>query len=300
MPHEGPLDLVREHPEIAVELVRGAVGVELPGQLAISLASTDMSAVVPVQYLADMVVLISDATTGDPVLAVIIEPQLRDSETKRYSWPVYLVTARRVSKCPAAVLVVLCPDPAEAEKCRQPIRTGHPGFDLVPIVIDSGGPPGGRGQDGGSPYLTVFVASMGGINMESEPGARQVLDAMAGPGVTDTDRLRMTAIILNLASDAARQLLEAMMTTSEYQKTFVERIHDQGIAEGKAEGIAEGKAEGIAEGKAEAVLRLLDVRGLAPSQQQRDRVMSSTDPVQLDLWFDRAVTASNAGEVFKD
>ncbi|HEX3712267.1 MAG TPA: hypothetical protein VHV09_05700 [Trebonia sp.] len=61
-----------------------------------------MSAVVPVQYLADMVVLISDAATLKPVLAVIIEPQLRDSETKRYSWPVHVTTARRVARCPAA------------------------------------------------------------------------------------------------------------------------------------------------------------------------------------------------------
>lgn len=59
-----------------------------------------MSAVVPVQYLADMVVLISDPATGKPVLSVIIEPQLRDSETKRFSWPVYLTTARRVARCP--------------------------------------------------------------------------------------------------------------------------------------------------------------------------------------------------------
>jgi len=65
MSHEGPLDLVRDHPEIAVELVRGTVGVELPGQLAVSLAPTDMSAVVPVQYLADMVVLISDPGGDD-------------------------------------------------------------------------------------------------------------------------------------------------------------------------------------------------------------------------------------------
>jgi hypothetical protein len=193
-----------------------------------------MSAVVPVQYLADMVVLISDVATGNPALAVIIEPQLRDSDTKRFSWPVYLTTARRVAKCPAAVLVVLCPDPAEAAKCRQLIRTGHPGFDLAPIVIDSGGPPGRDGA--GGPYLTAFAASMGGIDMETEPGARRVLDAVASPEVSEADRLRMTVIILTLASDAARHLLEAMMTTSEYEKTFVERIHDQGIAECKAEG----------------------------------------------------------------
>jgi hypothetical protein len=290
MPHEGPLDLVRQHPEIAVEFVQGAAGIKLPGEVAVSLAPTDMSAVVPVQYLADMVVLISDAATGEPVLAVIIEPQLRDSETKRYSWPVYVTTARQVAKCPAAVLVVLCPDPAEAAKCRQLIRTGHPGFDLVPIVIDSGGPPGRDGA--GGPYLTVFAASMGGIDMESEPGARRVLDAMASVEVSDADRLRMTAIILRLASDAARQILEAMMTTSDYEKTFVERIHDEGIAEGEAKGKAEGKAE--------AVLKLLVARHLAPSPEQRQRVTACTDPTQLDLWFDRAITAGTAAEVFAD
>lgn len=291
IPHEGPADLVREHPEIAVELVRGRPGVKLPAHPTVSLAPTDMSAVVPVQYLADMVVLISDAATGKAALAVIIEPQLRDRETKRYSWPVYVATARRLSKCPRAVLVVLCPDPAEAARCRRTIRTGHPGFDLTPIVIDSGSPPGNHDGDRG-PYLTVFTAAMGGIDMATEPGARQVLDAMAGPGVSDTDRFRMTTIILKIASDAARQVLEAMMRTTNYEKTFIERIHDEGIAEGEAKGKAEGKAE--------AVLRLLDARGLAPTDAQRRQVTACTDPAQLDLWFDRAIAATTATEVFAD
>jgi hypothetical protein len=79
-----------------------------------------------------------------------------------------------------------------------------------------------------------------------------------------------------------------MMTTSEYEKTFVERIHDQGIAEGEAKG------------KAEAVLKLLDARRLVPSEEQRQRVTSCTDALQLDRWFDRAVTAGTAAEVFAD
>ena len=61
----------------------------------------------------------------------------------------------------------------------------------------------------------------------------------------------MTTIILRLASDAARHRLEAMMTTSEYEKTFIEKIHD------------EGKSEGIAEGEAKALLRLMSARGNA-------------------------------------
>jgi hypothetical protein len=131
-------------------------------------------------------------------------------------------------------------------------------------------------------------AIQGGIDMESESGAHRVLDAIASPSVTDSDRVRMTAIILNLASDAARQILEAMMTTAKYEKTFIERIHDQGIAEGEARG------------EAKAVLKLLDARGLAPTGEQRQQVLSSTDPAQLDLWFDRAITASTAAEVFAD
>ena len=78
------------------------------------------------------------------------------------------------------------------------------------------------------------------------------------------------------------------MTTSEYEKTFVERIHDQGIAEGEAKG------------KAEAVPKLLDARHLVPSREQRQQVTSCTDPLQLDRWFDRAITAGTAAEVFAD
>jgi len=115
---------------------------------------------------------------------------------------------------------------------------------------------------------------------------------MASTDVSGTDRLRMTTIILRRASDAARQTLEAMMTTSKYEKTFIERIHDQGIAEGEAKGKAEGKAEDV--------LKLLDVRDLAPSPDQRNQVKTCSDPAQLDLWFDRAITASTAAEVFAD
>ena len=82
------------------------------------------------------------------------------------------------------------------------------------------------------------------------------------------------------------------MTTSEYEKTFVERIHDQGIAEGEAKGEAKGKAE--------AVLKLLDARRLVPSSEQRQQVTSCTDALQLDRWFDRAITADTAAEVFAD
>jgi hypothetical protein len=74
------------------------------------------------------------------------------------------------------------------------------------------------------------------------------------------------------------------MTTNENELTFVERMFEQGVAEAKAE----------------AVLRILDGRKLAPSTEQRHRVTSCTNSTELDRWFDRAVTAVSADEVFAD
>jgi hypothetical protein len=47
-------------------------------------------------------------------------------------------------------------------------------------------------------------------------------------------------------------------------------------------------------------LKILDARHLALSKEQRQRVTSCTDAAQLDLWFDRAITAGTADEVFAD
>ena len=78
------------------------------------------------------------------------------------------------------------------------------------------------------------------------------------------------------------------MATSEYAKTFVEEIHELGLAEGEAKG------------EAKAVLKIMDARRLAASEEQRQQVMSCTDVVQLELWLDRAITAATAYEVFAD
>lgn len=240
----------------------------------------------PVTFLADSVVVVSDTATGDPVLAIIVEPQGRDEPTKRFSWPVYVTVVRRVLQCRNAFLLVVCPDPAEARKCREVIATGHPGFDLAPAVIDSRTAPDARGA---SPYLTLFAACMGAIDLAAEDGARHVLAAIGNTGADDSDRNRLTAIILNLASDAARQTLEALMKTTEWTThPFIESFKKEGIE------------EGLVEAKAEDVLKIIDARGIATTREQREKVTSSRDLAQLDTWFDRALTAKAAADIFRD
>lgn len=130
--HEAPIELIRQHPELAVDLLRAVTDIKLPGTPSVAISATDMSEVIPKQYLADMVVVISDAATGQAALSVIIESQLREDETKQYSWPVYVASARRVRGCPAAVLLVICPTPSRRSNAPRSSAPATPGSTSRP------------------------------------------------------------------------------------------------------------------------------------------------------------------------
>ncbi|HYZ53890.1 MAG TPA: hypothetical protein VE733_10405 [Streptosporangiaceae bacterium] len=100
----------------------------------------------------------------------------------------------------------------------------------------------------------------------------------------DEDRLETyTRLVRTAASAAARGALEALMTTV-FKDDFVDRI----------------KAEGKAEGEATMVLRILAARGFDVPGPVRERVLSCTDPAQLEKWGETAVTATSLGDVFAD
>ncbi len=91
---------------------------------------------------------------------------------------------------------------------------------------------------------------------------------------------------------------------TEYKDDFIESYVQVGIEQGKELGIEQGKEQGIELGAvadaADKLLRLLDGRGLQPTDAQRAQVAGSTDLSQLNLWFDRAINAESAVDVFKD
>src|SRR5690606_40718838 len=69
-------------------------------------------------------------------------------------------------------------------------------------------------------------------------------------------------------------------------------------AEGEAKGRAEGEAKGRAAAKAELLLSLLEQRRLVVPPSLRERVLGTSDELQLQRWFTRAVTATALEEVF--
>jgi hypothetical protein len=291
--HEAPLELIRQHPDLAVDLVRAMTSVPVPNGGRVRLGPTDANSVVPAQFTADSVVVVDDPGTGQPALVIVIEPQGRDDKTKAYAWPAYLANIREAVQCPRAVLIVVCPDVREAEKCRGVIPMGHPGWDLWPIVID---PVHAPSDQGAGPYLLLFLACLPALDMESEAGAARVLNAIRDTGASAAQRKRLAAIILKRASHAAQRYLEELMTTTEYKNDFIESYVQVGVEKGREE----GREEGAVTDAAKKLLRLLDGRGLKPTDAQRAQVAASTDLPQLDLWFDRAINAESAAEVFRD
>jgi hypothetical protein len=313
--HDGPIDVIRSNPDMTADLVRLVTPIEFPPQdrLRIELGANDASNVVPDEFRADMVTVIRDRDTGDPFLLVVIESQGRQDDEKDFAWPAYLANLRAAHRCKAAVLIVICWDAAEAQKCRQVIRMGHPDFVLVPIVI---GPQDGQDLVTGDPWLTLLAGSIGGIDLAADSGGKSVMDAIPATGADSTVQRKLLTIILGVASDVARARLEALIMKTEGYRTFLDDMEDRAEARGEQRGEARGEARGEirgeirgeargevrgeARGRAEALLKLLASRGVTLTEGQRDQVASCPDPERLSRWFDRALVVSSAGEVFSD
>jgi hypothetical protein len=191
-------------------------------------------------------------------------------------------------RCPA-VLLVICTRPATARRCRTAIATGHPGFDLTPLVIDAATTPDprGPGTQAAGPELMVLAVLTGALDLGQDSVRQLVLAKLAR---LDESRLKTyTMYVLSAASESARQALEALMTTK-FKDPFIDRL--------LAEGEAKGEAKGEAGGRARAILRVLSARGVEVPPEIREQVMSCADTSQLDAWTDRAATAASLDDVF--
>src|SRR3954453_4577326 len=186
MAHEILVDLFKNRPSLAAEILVEGLGVSLPAYSEARVASADLTEIQPAEYRADVVVLLFQ--DGTPVPVVIIEVQLAIDSQKPLSWPAYVTVSRAVHGCPAALLVV-APDPAVAGWCAEPIETGVPGFVLrppvlrrtaVPVVTD-------REEAARRPELGVLSAMAHGQTEQGESIAAAVLPAIRG---LDDDRVK--------------------------------------------------------------------------------------------------------------
>ncbi|MBI2567654.1 MAG: hypothetical protein HYV63_11535 [Candidatus Schekmanbacteria bacterium] len=130
--HEVLVDVFRRRPELLLELLPGGRQAPVPAHDRTRTDDPDAVAILPVPWRADLLVVFEQA--GAATLAVILEVQLARDDNKRRSWPNYVTAAAARYDCDVW-LMVLAPDDAVARWAARPIRTGHPGFDLLPMVL---------------------------------------------------------------------------------------------------------------------------------------------------------------------
>ncbi len=281
--HEALLELLRERPELAVELLAHS-GIRIPPYTRVRAGPTDLNETLPIEQRADFVPVAED-DTGRPTCGIITEVQLGTDTRKHDTWPGYLISLRRrLPGCPVFLLVI-CVDETTARWARAPIDLGS--LTLTPTVIGPHQIPVVTDPDTArnNPELAMLSA----IAHPTTPG---VLDAVFATFTPDNDRSALYAdLIAAVLPVAARTYLEKLMTAStwEYKSDFARKYYGQGEAHGRAEGEAAGRAQGV--------LAVLAARGVTVPADIRDRIIGCTDPVQLNTWLTRAATADTIADV---
>ena len=281
--HEGIVALFRNRPELAAELLRDALDVALPVFTEARIESADLTEVVPAELRADLVVLL---VNGKPVFAIVVEVQLelKEADRKFFTWPSYVANLRAHFECDACVLVVT-PNEEVAERARKPIRLG-PGSTVTPFVVGPKAVPVILDADVArrAPELAVLSAMAHGQD-DPDLAVRIAITAESAAAGLRPDRALLYSDLIRISlGEAARIAFEALMATGnyEYQGDFA-RKYD---------------ALGQAKGSVDAVLTFLEARGIALSDEQRDRIKTCSDLETLRHWVRKAATITSADELF--
>jgi hypothetical protein len=78
------------------------------------------------------------------------------------------------------------------------------------------------------------------------------------------------------------------METDEWKDDFIESYVKIGVDQGEAKTTARD------------LLKVIDARNLKPTKEQRAMVTADAGLDKLNQWFDRALTAATAADIFKD
>ena len=284
--HETLVELFRNRPTLAAELLRDVLHFELPPFAEARVDSAELPDLHPADRRADLVVqLDADAPTG----GIILEVQLHRDTNKRFVWPAYVCNLRARLQRPVYLLVVTTSE-AIARWAAEPIDIGggntfRPSVlspSCVPEILD----PAVARQD---PELAVLSAMAHG---RDEPPGKAVLIAMAAQqAILDLDEARSTLyfdlIQASLSEPAKREFLSMDPAKYEYQSEFAKRY--------VAQGEEKGKREGMLEGKAELLVRQLSLR-FGPLGETDRAVVANAAVEELDAIGERLIGAATLRE----
>lgn len=291
--HESLATLFHNRPSLAAEILHDALKVDIPDYKTVRVESGDLTEWNPAEFRADAVVVFEAAS---PVLAVVVEVQLRRDDGKRWSWPVYLAGLRARTRCPT-ILLVICADASVGDWCAEPIQLGHPGWTLAPLVLKPGAVPvvTDAAEAVRAPELAVLSTMTHGAAYNRARMFHALLSAVSA--IEDGDRAKLYIdIVLAALPETPAAELEAIMRsdTSPYKSDLLRSTY----AEGEAKGEAKGEARGEVKGKVETLLQVLEARGVTVPSEARQRITACTDIAQIEAWVKRAVIVRTVDALF--
>ncbi|WP_438040891.1 hypothetical protein [Sorangium sp. So ce128] len=295
--HEALVELFKNRPTLAAEMLHDALGQPVPTFTEARVESSDLAEIVPSDRRADVVVVLLVGEQQRPAMAIVVEVQLGVDPDKPYVWPVYVTQTRARHRCPTWLLVVTI-DAGIARWCARPIDAGHPGLTLTPLVLGPAGVPvvTDAEQARAAPEVVVLSAMAHGQGEAGE--AIGVAFLAAAAGLDEERRAVYGDLVLSSLNAAARRMLEAMMKSGyEFQSDFARSYVAKGVEKGVEKGREQGRQEGLLEAKAHAVLAVLEARGVEVPAEVRERVLASTDIAELDRWIRRAASVGDAREL---
>ncbi|MFI2204107.1 hypothetical protein ACH47Z_25650 [Streptomyces sp. NPDC020192] len=287
--HEALHRIFQQDPGLFARAAR-AIGAPFADPVASTPLPTDLTENHPVERRVDTLLKIETADSGEYILAV--EAQGKKDLAKRASWSYYLAHLYAKYKIPP-VLVVVCPDRSTARWAAQHVEIGPPEWPcltLRPLVLGPNNIPVVTTPEEVAHDLPMTVLSA--ALHRQDPEIKAILEALAPALLELQERDKDTAEIFieltqqGLDRSPAASLWRSLVAVdlSFFKSSLAEELRD----------------EGRAKAKAEDVLRLLDRRGVEIQDEARERVTSCDDLDLLNVWFDRAITATSASEVFTE
>ncbi|MBT2390817.1 hypothetical protein J7E87_15650 [Streptomyces sp. ISL-1] len=259
----------------------------------VSLMPTDLTEIKPLERRVDTLLRIDTVMDGSYLLAV--EAQGRKDPDKPASWAYYLAYLHTKYRLPA-VLLVTCQDRGTATWASGPFVFGPdywPMLTIRPLVLGPHNVP--VLTDARTAAKDIALATLSAITHGRDANADAILRIHAAALRTvDEETAEFFAELteLGLGSAPAAKTWRHLMTVdlAFFRSETSERL--------RAEGRVLGREEGRIQGRAEDILRILERRGIETPDTVRDRVTSCTDIDTLDTWFDRALTATTAEDLF--
>ncbi|MFF2085503.1 hypothetical protein ACFVVM_17145 [Nocardia sp. NPDC058176] len=268
-----------------------ALDLPFPDPIEVEHLSVDLTEIEPIERRADTVLRI---VTAESSFLLVIEAQNKKDDSRPGAWAYYLAFLHAKYGIPV-VLVVVCRNRTTATWAEGPHSIGHatwPCVTLHPLVLGPHNVPAVTDVETAATDLPL--AALSAITHATRPEIGAILEALSAAlhlvGDHDDAQIYTELVELGLGRTRGARIWRNLMSID---LSFFRGETSQRLRE-------EGREQGRIEGRVHDILRILQRRGIELPPAAEAKINACRDLDELDAWFDRAVDARAADDLFAD